>query len=392
MSDLKNLKNPLNQAFGLVLRNEREKRSWSCEYVAQQTGLKSSYIQQVEKGQYNLHVSKCFTLYKTFKGVDVQDGNEFSLEGLMQLLGIISVLEARGKETEASEQNYMKGIKQAAHELRADIKIDKLFSKFFEYGVFDVDRSDKAQSIIIEKNIHSLVNDFLVNYNDFESNYEKRESTSLESFFDDLPSLYFEYVKNSKENLLKLPFQIAFSGIWEWEARHKNDFVEMICLCDSADGVISEDNLSRYSYRYLWENNFEKVQFIFFNEKRTSEEIKSNFSENLRKSLTKKEDESIFNTFEDGINKFNVKVIKSEPNSVFNSITDELLYPPSDVTIKPYSAIWIFTLKDGRSVYSVSFLANINYENNLLTEGISLNIKETLKRKRKLTDLWVSLK
>lgn len=375
----KTFKNPLNQAFGIILRRERESRSLSYDDVAKKSHLGASYIQQVEKGQFNLHASNCFALYNTFK-TDVSGKGLFVLEGIMQLLCIISVLEAKGKDS----RNYMKGLEEAARSLSdGNTKIGKLFEKFFEHKVFEVRSSEEAYDLIIENQIDVAVEDYLLNYPVYDKTPEERQQVFLRTFFDDVPSIFFEHIRDSKESILKLPFQLGFSGLWKWEERNKKNFKSLICVCDRPENVTSKINLSRYSYRYLWEKQFDQAQFIFFDTDRTANDIASEFKKNLGESFSESGDQELLKTLSNGVDKLKVTVAPKENKKVQSKI--QRLLSDSSQASSHFNALWVFTLSEG---YCVGFLAEIDPGQILVQQGISLNMNETFTRNEDLKEIW----
>jgi transcriptional regulator with XRE-family HTH domain len=376
----KNQKNPLNQAFGMALRSKREEHSLTWTDVEKRSGLKASYIQQVEKGQFNLHVSNCLALYNTFRIDVVKD--YFTLEGLMQLLSIISVLEVKGNE----HDNYMKGVGDAARELsRHSKKIEILFEKFFEFHVFESKSSEEAADLISTNNIDGTVSSYLIDYYDFERSYELRHKLVLGKFFDDVPSIYFEFLQNLKVNLLRLPAQIAFAELWQWEDRNTNNFKSLTLIMESPDAIVSEKNLSQYLYKYLWAKQFESVRFMFRDTHKKASEIIKEFETNLEKGIRKSNEKGLADRFEEGVRKVHVRVL---PNGkpTRNKIQHLLANPKAGSN--QYTSLWIFTLQDD---YCVSFLADINRETLMVDAGLSLNMEETLRRNSLLDELWESV-
>jgi len=375
MSTKKNRKNPLNQVFGLVLRQERERRSLTYDHVQQRSGIQTSYFQQIEKGQFHLHVSNCYPLFLAF-GKDFGDPR-FTLEGLLQMLSIISVLEKSGKEG----KNYMASVRQSALVLSEhDPKIHRLFVKFFASGIFETKTNEDATELIIAFDLVNEVRDFLTIYKDFEKSPDERYLEFQKGFFDNVPSIYFQYLKNAKDNILGLPAGISFSGLANWEEQNKGKFTHMMCFCTNPNFITSMDNLSKYFYTYLWEKQFEGLELIFNNGTKPVEQYAEDFSTNLKKSLRKEGKSEMVKRFSDAMSKVKISLISNTKSSKEKIAL--LLSPPGDA--RDYSALWIFTMDSG---HYVSFLAEIDYPKALVTQGVSLFLNDTAERRKIMKEL-----
>lgn len=377
MAETKSQKNPLNQAFGMVLRKARESRSWSYQEIENKSGLKASYIQQVEKGQFNLHVSNCFTLFQTFK-VDVPAHGIFSLEGLMQLLSIISVLEARGREN----KTYLTGIKSAARNLSdSDFKMEKLFEKFFTHKVFDAKSSEKAAEIISNTNIVGVVEEFLINYKTFGYSETSLQDSYPQTFFKDIPTDKIDLFEKIKEYVLSQPTSYDYRMSWDWEKKNRQLFKNCFILDKNPDLLTGYENLSSYQYDYLWEKGFEKVRILLVSE--TSADVwLTKFKTNLKKSLNDAKKQSHLSSFETAIKKLEIKCITSEQQI---TIAESIINPDDE---NKYNATWVFSLSNN---FNVGVRAFINNSDARLSIGDYLKFAETLKMMKEFLNLWDSI-
>lgn len=382
MAEPKTLKNPLNQAFGMVLRKERERRSWSYQDIEKKSSLKASYIQQVEKGQFNLHVSNCFVLYQTFKH-DVPKGGYFTLEGIMQLLCVISVLEAQGMEaSKIKDRTYLNAIKKAAKEIsKSDAKLDRLFEKFFIYKVFDAKTSDEAAKIISNTDIDKIVEDFLINNQSFgKSETEIQESYPL-TFFKDIPTDKVEFLEKIKEVVKTLPYQYDYRMSWNWEETNKQKFRNAFILDKNPELLTGYQNLSSYQYDYLWEENFLTLKLILVSEK-SPEYWLSEFKKNLKKSLNDAKKQKHLSLYDTAIKKVAIKCVSLQQDI---TIADSITNP--DDKIK-YNATWAFSLSNN---FQVGVRAFINNSDARLSIGDYLNFEETIKMVKAFSTLWDSI-
>lgn len=380
MAIAKNMKNPLNQAFGMVLRKARESRSWTYQDIEKKSGLKASYIQQVEKGQFNLHVSNCFALFQTFKA-DVTSHGFFTLEGLMQLLSVISVLEAKGKENTSS---YLAGIKDAARNLSdSSYKFEKLFDFFFLNKIFDIKSSEKIAEEIIKADIIGVVEDFLINYKTFGKSEIEIQDSYPQTFFKDVPTDKIDLFEKIKEYVLSQPASYDYRMSWDWEKKNKYLFKNCFILDKNPDLLTGYENLSAYHYEYLWEAGFERIKILLVSNTNADVWLEK-FKTNLKKSLNQAKEQKLLTNFESAMKKVEIKCVSEEQHLKMA----ESIINPDDANSNKYNATWVFSLSNN---FNVGVRAFINNSDARLSLGDYLKFDETLKMMKEFLVLWESI-
>ncbi len=398
-----NFKNPLAQAFGMVLRRQRDISGKTSDEIAEAIGIGASYYRLVESGTNNLHISKVVKLVTAFEGV-------LKFEAVSKVLLSVSLMEVTANKLiqDAEDKGkprgeaYAQGLMAGAKELEAyDDKLRLLFSKFHEIGLFE-----KVATLVPEKieedmkgsNIIRTLEDFLIRYKDFGKPMAVKHTEFVSNFLDDVPTFYLDYLISHKALLLQLPLRVNFSDLWQWEDRHQNSFIKMVAIAaNPTEIILSIENLRKYKYRHLWGRQYEEALIICNTDSMSSEEIKNEFTKNLKQSLEESKDYELLKTFYAQMEKVKFKSYdfnKSSNEKINSNIKKILSSVQFDKTQGKYSsfvledtmpgAVWIHTLKD----YSVGFFAMSDKKNKTLLEGVGLTLNEVSNKIEIFKSIW----
>lgn len=386
-------KNPLARAFGKALQRQRDRLGKSSGEIAKAVEIGAGYYRLIESGSNNLHVNKALYLVKAFDGT-------ISLEAVTKILGYLSIMEMTARQVPEGF-HYMDGIALAKNEISVfDTKFQLLSAKLEK--ILDLKDLKKKTPTEIEEILetHGFEQDvleFLTRGEDYGKSSIQVQKEYLESFFNEVPTIYFEPLLVLKESLLRLPVRVGFQTLWQWESRNKDQFLSSIGYADKVESVVSTENLERYRYEYLWEPNFERVRFIFLTEEKASD-IKKRYDKFLFEILNRDPiaNQNKLATFEKSVAKVSFKSIDLE--SPHYQLVETLLKEPEmnkdNIPVVEFNAVWIFTMINENNI---GFLAEIDYtsqrkgERYRLIEGVSLNPLQTLNKLKTLNALWKAL-
>ena len=385
-------KNPLAQALGMVLKRRREIMGLTSSDIAELIGLGASYYRLIESGNNNLHISNTFKLSEAFQG-------KIDLNAISSFISLTYYAEAvakkRYQEAEKEKQNnkeklvaFSEGFKEALIEIgqtRKEEKLDALCTVLLNSDIFsllgDPNSQEKDSDVKKELGKSSFVfelEDFLFNYEDFHKPKDQQQDDYLTEFLNDIPSIYLEYLSESKDGLMRLPVTIGWQGLWEWEEESKEKFKSLIAVLKESELLNNQDNLNRYKYTYLWEKDFQGINFIYLDDKKPKA-VKEKFKKFLKNSLKKSENTKRYlDDFEDKMDLVEFKYCPKEEfdSSIFRNDDEE------------YNATWIFNLHNKSNI---GFTAKINPVDAKMTEGLSLPYRKTKTNLIYLEELWNSI-
>ena len=387
MPKISKTRNPLALCWGLLLRKARESRSWEYSDIERMSGLSQDFYRNIEKAVFNLHVSQSLPLYETFKNEVI--GDTFSLDGIIQVLSTISIMEAKANhklrlhsETlNESEKNklYCESLLECAQELSYNsIKFEKLFEKFFELEVFKIYDNSDLISVIESNGIVYIMEDFLVNYKTFGENFKGKVSLDyLNGFLNNVPSIYTEFLSDTKKKLIDLPVRMIFSELQKWEKSNEMKIEELLVLNASKFNLSNFSNLLDYHYTYLFRKNFKRARFLILDEYLEMKNSKQDFDENMHKAYKKNKIKMPLN-WDEGLSKMEFKVVKTLPEYMSN-----ILYLVDEQGKKAkFECLWIYKFTDETLV---GFITNpekdIDFdisEKYIFNEGKNLTIADVV--------------
>lgn len=392
-------KNPVSQVFGMVLRKQRNISGKSSEEIAESIGIKPSFYRLVESGSNNLHISKALNLVDAFEGV-------LEFNAVSKILMSISIMEASAKKAIEEGAHYAEGLRISLEKLSVydKEKLGILFRSLVESTLLNKLKQKKfgaseSTALLVEMGLDVLMKEFLTAYGNFGQSSERIQSDYLLEFLRDVPTLYFDFLSETKESLLRMPVLIGFAGLWQWEERNRKNFKEMICISNHPASVVSIENLRRYKYKHLWEPTFKEAKFIFLTDK-DADFLHQSFSKNLERSLEESNEGDKLKSLNTVTSKVSIKCLNlaDEQSHSYGSVVKDLLCgedfdKSSGKETQQYDAIWIFTMKNQNHV---GFLASINYESkgankNKLSQGISLTYGEVGEKHKGMKRLWETI-
>ncbi len=378
------VKNPLSQALGIVLRKNRLALYPDPDYIANTLSVQQSYYRAVEAGTYHLHISNALKLYDAF-------GEKFSYVAIQKLLATISIIEG---STSKSDPSYFIRVSEVFKKISEhDDKMQFIFQKFEQY-IFTLTLSNlEPEAInrkIIEMQIDLAVEDFLTNYKNINVDHKQKQEHVILNALENVSTLYYDNIENYLYSIEELPTRVRFSDLWKWENKNTPDFTELYGIFQTYNPITCYENLKRYTYPYLWSNNFTRLSFVFLNEGTSAADIKKVFVSNLKKSLKESKKNEQLSRFAEIEKKIHFYVIESSTDTseiLEGEDLDNTIFDENAKLI--YDAFWVFERK---KKHPVSFLAikskhrSIpNYE--YFVEGSSLNLQDTLKKKTQLKNL-----
>jgi transcriptional regulator with XRE-family HTH domain len=360
-------KNPLSLVLGAYLRKERDMLRKTSNQVAQEIEIGSSFYRMIEAGSANLHPSRLLKILNAFPN----SGIEFDL--LSKYIVAIQMVE--------TNLGSLDDLRRTVSELMAaDADFEKLF-KFFDpiWHLFEQNKQDLVKKHLDNDVIYYELREFLSNRN-YEMEPEKRLNQELNELIDQTPSFYLEFALNTLKSLQVLPATIFFSELWKWEEQHLKDFSSLYGVVKDHNGVTDKQNLNRYQYKYLWEDQFQQVNLLFIENHKTAKAIKQIFEQNLLESLKKNADKNqkYIDSFEKAMRKVHIKVCPTK-----NPYTDKFIVVENDPT--SYNAMWIFSMINNNNI---GFLSYINPESAQIVQGTSLRYKDTTARLEAMKSIW----
>jgi hypothetical protein len=387
MAKSTNLKNPLAICWGMVLRNVRESRSWEYADIERLSGISQDFYRNIERAVFNLHVSQAIPLYNTFRN-DVM-GTAFSLDGIIHILSVISILEVRandrmrklGKVSKSNDagKQYYASLEETFIELAEySNKIKKLSESFFRTNIFSIYEPSLVEKTIEENGIVYELEDFLVHYSTYGESDEPYKLNYLSNFFDNVPSVYTDFLSETKRNLLGLPVTMIFSELQKWEKNNESKIKELYVLHKSRFDISKRSNLENYHYTYLFKSNFERARFLVIDPNLSSTGIKSEFDETLLSVYKDKNYKlSIPKNWNSGLLKIQFMVLPE----LTDALMDILTIDKGTSNEIEYECFWVFKFVDDTLV---AFVANATQDPDsdryIFYEGRSLFIKEIADR------------
>jgi hypothetical protein len=382
-------KNPLAQAFGIVLRRQRDIMDKTSDEVADILGIGRSFYRLIESGTNNMHVSKTIALVDAFE-------ERIKFDAVSKILMAISFMEVSAKRAVEDGMHYAEGLKLAVEKLAEydQEKLHLLFKPFIDNKIFDQIKSASADNIaaLIEShNLDKTLSDFLMNYEHFGQSSEHVQNEFLNTFFDNIPTYYVEFLTNMRENLLSLPVRIGFRELNNnWEVKHQDNFTHLYAVVRHPTQILHLENLKNYQFKYLWGENFKAAKFIFVENNLEGKEIttsvaKDLFTKNLKQSydLTG----GVPDDFDDKLRKIEFKVATENDRAdyleLLRNVDEE-----DNLQIDFYDATWAFTLLNSNSVgfQSKEELQKADFYR--LKEGICLNYISTFSFIKNFKALW----
>lgn len=382
-------RNPLALCWGLVLRKARESRSWEYSDIERMSGLSQDFYRNIEKAVFNLHVSQALPLHETFKNEVI--GDTFSLDGIIQILSVISIMEAKANQRlrlneDILDENekaalYNESLLECAQELSYNsLKLEKLFEKYFELDLFKINDNNTILSSIENNGMIYSMEDFLVNYKTFGENFKGKVSSDyLNGFLDNVPSIYTEFLSDTKKKLIDLPVRMIFSELQKWEKSNEMKIEELLVLNVSNFNISSISNLMDYHYTYLFRKSFKRARILLLDVHLEMENSKEEFDSNMYKAYKKNKIKMPTN-WDEGLSKMEFNVVKKLPDNL-----SDILYVVDEQGKKiKFDCLWIYKFTDETLVgFTTNPEKDIDFEATkkyIFNEGKNLYIKDVVSK------------
>lgn len=392
---MESFRNPLSVAFGSFLRRERKNREFSAEKMAEKIGITKSFYTLVENGTNYFHV-------KNGPSIVIALDKAICLHRVTGLLMAISHMESFARDFRSGykiglKKRYIDGLKSSMDVLSSldakgiGVLVDQFRNDSLLESVVDAN-ARQAAKIIAEYGIEEDISEFLIVGN----NAEVRKTTGsiVSEKMNQIPSMYFEFMSDLIDRLVSLPMQIGFHEMWRWEDDQRRNFREWLCVHGDSSSVVSQVNLERYHYNYLWEPGFKRARIIFL-DGQDAQRLKAEFVSIMRGRLHASVNgecapEHVVENAKEKLANFEWAMEKIEFKSLKNIEQDaDLSMLINRVLPENYSSVWIFTMKSGNEIgFQTKISGKHDKQQNLLIEGVSLNHFETDSRLHIMKRLW----
>jgi hypothetical protein len=371
-------KNPLSIALGTFFARERNLLRDNSKEMANKIGIGESFYRMIEAGSANLHPSRVLQVIKAFPNSSI------NLDALCKFLVAIQMVE--------SNLSTYETFRQAINDLvAADNKIQKLFKVFEPVWKVMQNGNYEVKDLFDTDMVYNELREFMTNYEYYATSSIETSEVKLQNIntiFENLPTIYFDYVEDFVQRTQELPTRIRFSDLWKWEDKNRKNFKSQYCISRDHENVTSLENLRRYKYRYLWENQYIETNMIFLTDEPV-DKIRKRFETNLRKSLTESNDIEKLNDFDERILKVHFKTCPVDNAEVIQALSGmDLDASEESEQMRMYDAVWVFTLVNNNNI---GFLSIISKDDVKLVEGVNLNHSKTIEKLDIMKKLWESI-
>ncbi len=362
------MKNPIAVALGYVLRDIRNENSIPVDNLVNDIDINVGYYRLLESGTNTIHISKTIDVVNTFN----QYGVGISYDGFYKLLMGVYFTQPLVKLSEDNDPAFERKKNKLLINLEDyDNKLFKIVKKFDQLNLFNETKlnSKGVVEILNKYKVTDDVLEFLCDYSEFGEDLNKIQNEYLNSFFNDVPTIYLKLIYDVKSNIKSMPTNIGVSNLWEWENANKKSFIELTAFVEDSTSITSLENLRRYTYSYLWLESFDNVFLFYLDDKKESDVLKD-FRKNLLKVVNRMDNDKYKKEFDSVFEKIKVKQISKSEITIPKG---NIFLEKRGIEYKP-NAAWVFSME---SKINVGFLAEINPKNDLLSNGESLDIQTT---------------
>lgn len=377
-------KHPLMIILGMRLAKDRKHRT---EDIASKIGCATSTYRLAESGSLILNPALSLKISKVF---------EYEYTALTMLL--VAMQTTAEKSSIAEIMMELESIADAHSDNRLKLLLSELGKDFWKaYATGDV---EKFKEYVKESILDRSFNEFLKSADYGKSSEVKSEEAKniTEQLFSRLPSLYYDHLDNFLNQLDELPIRIRFSDLGRWEENNLRNFSALHALIKDENAISHPVNLKNYKFSYLWQENFQEANFIFYtNSKISHGKLVKKFHDNMWDALKEAGDQERLSEFDYAIRKVRFKILDPTVISsiaLSQSILTGIDYDdPGNKTLE-YDGFWTFE-RTGKK--SVSFLATLAPSKKdasypVFSEGLSLNSNDTDLKLDTLKSLWKKLK
>ncbi len=358
MSD--KVRNPLNVILGSFLKRERISLSASSTVIAESLHMGDSIYRMVEAGSAALNINRLALVTATFYD------SKIKFERLAKFVAGSQILDFL-----ISENNTLQLALEVLAERDEDFEhfIERTSQLYqLEYGTDDF----KVALIGAVQEVELFLKS---------ENYRRNTYALDEKVFEvilGVPSIEIPNILTYLESLHnRQPIHVGrIAGDWE---KSNKDFKWLRGLYLKPDIIIRDSNLEVFTYEYLLNPAFEKIQMIFIDSNATSAVLRKSFIskiQTLRKKLGKTP------LTETQLKKIDFKIIKKNNKGVITKV-DELLEMGDDI-FPVLNAYWNFSLRTG---IEVGFVGGAE-EKGIKNYAINLTGAQSLSRVKIFDTIW----
>lgn len=363
-SSSKTFKNPLVQALGMVLHQMRNALGMSSDEVAAKLGLGGSSYRMIEAGSAILHPGRSLNIIKVFDKIEY--------DPLCRLLVAVQVMET-GTQTVEDFKNATILIGEI------DPQLHQIFDTLMPvWEVVQSEDANAAAKFISNSILVDLLSDYLTINKYFGLEKERRLDFQLNALIEDTPSIYLDFILDTLRSLKKHRLHYFPEESRTWESENKHNFTSLYAVIKDAEGLVNKQNFESFDYNYLWQSQFEKLQYIFLDDTADIAAIEQTFKSNLREAL---QDKHI--KYQVELEQFEGAMEKVSFKNGIPKETELLRLMKNNESEVPVDVLWIFTLKNGNKV---GFISNQN--SHQVFYGTTLSYKETAERLESFQQLW----
>lgn len=341
MAEFRLERNPLNKVLGSILRKQREENEMTYKDVHLNYSISESYMRALELGTFTLHISKAIPLYHFLNYATQED--DFRLDGLIQYLSLISILETTARDKEKKING--KALEGAAIDICGwDTKYRVLLEPFIT-GRFFVKEYNKTDDYdALERHVHN----FLTKYDTFDLTPGEKQNKFLSEIIlkmlGETPSIYAPQIFEIAQQFQSLPVRIFLTDMGKWEKKYEQQFESINCIFSGDYEPSNEEDINNLSYNYLWNEGFTGLNIYLVGKNGKTPDMQKKFEANLRKHYeNEKSDASkkILADWEKGVSK--VKFIPIKSSSETKWLLEVKDPQTLDYNIEDrYDAFWIF--------------------------------------------------
>lgn len=368
-SSSKSFKNPLVQALGLVFHRMRASLGLSSDEVAAKIGLGGSSYRMIEAGSTTVHPGRSLNIIKIFDNIEY--------DPLSRLLVAIQVMET-GTQTIEDFKNATILIGEI------DPQLQLLFDSLMPvWEVVEKEGSQGASKFLESSALLEMLKDYLTTNRYFGVEKEKRLDFQLNSLLEDTPSIYLDFILDTLKSLQKHRLHYFPEESRTWESENKHNFTNLYAIIKNAKGLLNKKNFESFDYNYLWQPQFQEVQYIFLDEQMEMSvgELFDAFKANLKGALQEKhiKYQVELEQFDQVMEKVSFKDGWPQAPALFDLMKQQQEGIPVDV-------LWVFTLKNGNKVGFIS-----NSDSDMIFYGTTLSYKETSIKLSAFQQIWKQL-
>ena len=371
-------RNPLAQAFGLVLQAIRDKMGGiSSQEIATRLGLAASHYRMIEAGSAILQPSRAVKVIQTFDTIEfiplcqvlvaiqILDSAKDSIEDMRTLTILL-------KEANPALSKVLKGLEKNWETIKTKEPAQVTKRLVCEGTVKELETFLTTEPVIFSADQISNFMTPTYRYPISGQLYSK-----IGNILQGVAPFYLDTILQLIDNLKGITPRVTPVELAEWESKHKNRITHIIGIIRNPEIIL---DVNTFDYTFLWQETFRKL-FVIYRDlpKNKGASIKDRITDSLRKKFEseriKYERELL--SFDKIINsKIDIKPARENREKIDRI----LLHADSSM-----NNLWVYFMDNG---YVVPFIDNASVDSpseNLY--GTSLTYDETCEKITLLQEL-----